>query len=344
VENGLGDLWAILDFTNPGLVGPRPVFVEALSRSSSAGAGANGGGGSGAARSGEQALRALNGLLVFRRTKAEPEIACELPDKIDEMDHCAMTPEQVGLYQAVLDHLLSDGPTAEDPTARKGHVLAAITHLKQICDHPAAYLGEEDDAPLDGRSGKLARLEELTDAVFSAGERMLIFTHFARWGERLAGHLTKRMGCRWPATTAGSPAPPGTRWSRPSRGHRPGGAGGLHQGRRHRAQPHRRQPRRPLRPLVEPGGGGPGPGPRLADRPAGPDRDLPPAGLPGHGRRACRGGGGRQRRIADLVLPASSSLGDLGAKSSAPRSACDPDAIVEEVAASRRDGDAEEAA
>ncbi|MGH8997980.1 MAG: DEAD/DEAH box helicase, partial [Acidimicrobiia bacterium] len=184
VENGLGDLWSILDFVNPGLVGPRAAFVDQLSGS--------GPGGS----PGERALRALNGLLVFRRTKAEPDIAVELPDKIDELDHCTMTTEQVGLYQAVLDQLLAVPAAGEDDSdgrsVRKGHILAAITALKQICDHPAAYLNDKDDGPLDGRSGKLARLEELVEAVFEAGERMLIFTHFARWGERLAQHLTKR--------------------------------------------------------------------------------------------------------------------------------------------------------
>ena len=202
VENGLGDLWSILDFTNPGLVGPRAGFVEALSRprATTEATAAAAAAGTGPARSGEQALRALNGLLVFRRTKAEPEIAAELPDKIDELDRCAMTPEQVGLYQAVLDNLLAGGPgsggpgsDADNATAKKGHVLAAITHLKQICDHPAAYVND-DKGPLDGRSGKLARLEELIEAVFEAGERMLVFTHFARWGERLATHLTKKTG------------------------------------------------------------------------------------------------------------------------------------------------------
>jgi SNF2 family DNA or RNA helicase len=71
-------------------------------------------------------------------------------------------------------------------------VLAAITALKQICNHPAAYTG--DDGPLDDRSGKLERLEEIVDNVFESGERMLIFTHFASWGERLAKHLTRRTG------------------------------------------------------------------------------------------------------------------------------------------------------
>jgi SNF2 family DNA or RNA helicase len=207
VENGLGDLWSILDFTNPGLVGPRNAFVTQLSRSngSARGNGAEAGAGAGAGSSGttgggpggaEAALRALNGLLVFRRTKAEPEIAAELPDKIDELDHCGMTPEQIGLYQAVLDDLLSEGLAADnedDRGARTHHVLAAITALKQICDHPAAYV-DDDPGPLEGRSGKLARLEELIDTVFAAGERMLIFTHFARWGERLADYLSERTG------------------------------------------------------------------------------------------------------------------------------------------------------
>ena len=173
IENGVGDLWAILDFTNPGLVGPRAQFVAQL------------------ASDAETGLRALNGLLLFRRTKSEPEVAAELPDKIDELDHCTMTTEQIGLYQAVLDDLLAK---ATDPLApaSKGAVLAAITALKQICNHPAAYLA--DDQPLTGRSGKLTRLEEIVESVFAAGERVLIFTHFASWGRRLAAHLSEITG------------------------------------------------------------------------------------------------------------------------------------------------------
>ncbi len=173
VENGVGDLWAILDFTNPGLVGPRATFVAQLAGDT------------------ESALRALNGILMFRRSKSEPEVAAELPDKIDELDHCTMTTEQIGLYQAVLDQLLQ---AAADPlaTTSKGAVLAAITALKQICNHPAAYL--DDDRPLTGRSGKLTRLEEIIESVFAARERVLIFTHFASWGRRLAAHLSEVTG------------------------------------------------------------------------------------------------------------------------------------------------------
>jgi len=183
IENGLGDLWAILDFANPGLVGTRSSFVAQLSQS-------------GEARdAGENALRALNGILVFRRTKAEPAIAAELPDRIDELAHCGMTAEQIGLYQAVLDELLLTTTADAGPGGtpqRKGAVLAAITALKQICNHPAAY--QADDLPLAGRSGKLARLDEIVDNVFAAEERILIFTHFAQWGEKLSRYLTERTG------------------------------------------------------------------------------------------------------------------------------------------------------
>jgi SNF2 family DNA or RNA helicase len=180
IENGLGDLWAIIDYTNPGLVGPRAPFIAQLSQNGSAKEGA------------ERALRALNGILVFRRTKAEPSIAAELPDRIDELDLCSMTAEQIGLYQAVLDNLLATTSSDEAIARKKGAVLAAITALKQICNHPVAY--QSDDAPLDGRSGKLARLNEIVDNVFAAGERVLIFTHFASWGEKLATYLSSRTG------------------------------------------------------------------------------------------------------------------------------------------------------
>jgi SNF2 family DNA or RNA helicase len=102
-----------------------------------------------------------------------------------------MTAEQIGLYQAVLDELIAK---AADPTkpASKGAILAAITALKQICNHPAAY--HEDGQSLSGRSGKLTRLEEIVEHVFDARERVLIFTHFATWGRRLAAHLTELTG------------------------------------------------------------------------------------------------------------------------------------------------------
>ena len=208
IENGLGDLWAIMDFCNPGLLGARNPFVSEMSKLSKLSADAANdpqapapaesenaeATPSRSAAAGEGALAALNGILVFRRTKAEPAIAAELPDRIDELDHCTMTGEQIGLYQAVLDDLVARSETESAATSaeRKGAVLAAITALKQICNHPVNY--KDDGGELDGRSGKLSRLYQIMDQVFAADERMLIFTHFATWGERLAAHLSERTG------------------------------------------------------------------------------------------------------------------------------------------------------
>jgi SNF2 family DNA or RNA helicase len=112
-----------------------------------------------------------------------------------------MTTEQIGLYQAVLDKLVVETAESENTPQKKGAVLAAITALKQICNHPVNY--EADDRPLDGRSGKLARLNEIVDSVFASGERMLVFTHFASWGEKLATYLTERTGIDIPCYHGG---------------------------------------------------------------------------------------------------------------------------------------------
>ena len=179
IENGLGDLWSILDWANPDLLGPRNQFIAQLTPEKRIESG------------NENALKALNGIMVYRRTKSEPLIAAELPDRIDELDHCAMTAEQIGLYKAVVDSLIEETEmTKAGSPQRKGAVLAAITALKQICNHPLNY--QDDGLGIEGRSGKLERLYEIMETVFAADERVLVFTHFATWGERLATHLTER--------------------------------------------------------------------------------------------------------------------------------------------------------
>jgi SNF2 family DNA or RNA helicase len=250
-----------------------------------------------------------------------------------------MTPEQVGLYQAVLDNLLASQSSSadEDSTARKGHVLAAITHLKQICDHPAAYLDDDKDSPLDGRSGKLARLEELIEAVFEAGERMLVFTHFARWGERLAKHLTKKTGL--PVNCY---------------------HGGLTRMQRDRMVKEFQEGTGPGALVVSIKAGGTGLNLTAASHVVLYDRWWNPAVEDQARDRAWRIGQAHtvichrlvcpgtvderveevvagKRRIADLVLPASSSLGDLSAAELRTALGLRSDAIVEDVVRSEEE-------
>jgi hypothetical protein len=326
IENGLGDLWALMDFVNPGLVGDRATFVAQMQKASERGTSA------------ESALKALNGVLVFRRTKAEPVIAAELPDRIDALDHCPMTAEQIGLYQAVLDELVADTAEHEDDIGgpkKKGAVLAAITALKQICNHPSAYT--HDDEPLEGRSGKLARLEEIVANVFEVGERMLIFTHFASWGERLAEHLTAKTGVDIPCYHGGLARGPRDRMVRDfQQGEGPGAmvlslkAGGT--GLNLTAASHVVLYDRWWNPAVED---------QARDRVwrIGQTRTVVAHRLvcPGTVDERVEEVVAGKRRVADLVLPKASSVDDLDTDQLRRALGIDPDAILTDVSGATAD-------
>jgi SNF2-related domain/SNF2 Helicase protein/Helicase conserved C-terminal domain len=182
VENRLAELHALLDFANPGLFGSAARFRERYSvpieRDGNDAAAA--------------ALRRLAGPFVLRRLKSDPAIACDLPEKNEMTVMCNLTVEQAGLYRAVVNDLMSR-VGRRDGIGRKGLVLAALSKLKQICNHPAQFLHERD-LRLAGRSGKLARLEETLEEALAEGDKVLCFTQFAEFGELLQGYLTERLG------------------------------------------------------------------------------------------------------------------------------------------------------
>ncbi|MFV1971390.1 MAG: DEAD/DEAH box helicase, partial [Acidimicrobiia bacterium] len=181
VENRLSDLWSIMHLLNPGLLGSarafRQRFAIPIERDRDD-------------RAAHTLLR-LTGPFVLRRLKSDKSIISDLPDKIEMTDHCPLTREQATLYQAVVDDLLS-GADQEDGMKRRGLVLAGLMRLKQVCNHPAHYLG--DGSPLAGRSGKLIRIEELLDELLSAGDKALCFTQFRKWGDALQPYLEQRFG------------------------------------------------------------------------------------------------------------------------------------------------------
>lgn len=179
VENALADLWSIFTFVQPGYLGSGEAFRSRLALPIERGKDE-------AAR---LTLRRLIGPLILRRTKSEPGVADELPPRIETLERCLLTREQAALYEAVAQELLA---RVEESTGmqRKAAVLLALLRLKQVCNHPAHYAG--DDRALADGSGKLERLEALLDEVVAEGERALIFTQFARWGRRLSAHLAER--------------------------------------------------------------------------------------------------------------------------------------------------------
>jgi hypothetical protein len=180
VENRLADLWAILDVVNPGMLGSRDRFRHRFAKPIE-----RDGDGDAAAR-----LRRITQPFVLRRTKADRQLVPDLPDKIEQIAWAGLTREQAVLYQRVVDELLADAAVATG-MRRRGLVLAALTRLKQICNHPAHALG--DRSRLAGRSGKLARFDELVDELLDVGERALVFTQFREMGELLVRHLSTRL-------------------------------------------------------------------------------------------------------------------------------------------------------
>ena len=181
VENRLLELWALLQLLNPGLLGSlaqfRQRFALPIERDHDSEA--------------AERLRRLTAPFLLRRLKSDPAILPDLPARIEQTELCSLSEEQATLYQAVADELLEQAEQSEG-IARQGLVLAGLTRLKQVCNHPAHYL--DDGSDLEGRSGKLSRCEQLLAAILEAGERALIFTQYTAWGERLAQHLARRSG------------------------------------------------------------------------------------------------------------------------------------------------------
>ena len=183
VENRLSDLWSIMEFTNPGLLGPAERFREnyaiPIERHGSDDA--------------ARALQRLTQPFLLRRLKTDKTIISDLPDKQEMKVWCNLTAEQASLYAATVADMLARIEEATDDISRRGLVLATMAKLKQVCNHPAHLLG--DGSRLPGRSGKLARLEEICDEIVAEGDKALCFTQYAEFGRMLQPHLAGRLGC-----------------------------------------------------------------------------------------------------------------------------------------------------
>ncbi|WP_432043680.1 DEAD/DEAH box helicase [Streptomyces cadmiisoli] len=191
VENNLSELWALLDWTTPGLLGPLSFFRDRFAKAIERGAL----GTDGDAETAEQAQQAAEQLtrltrpFLLRRRKSDPGIAPELPPKTQTDHYVALTREQASLYEAQVRETMTLIEKA-DGIARRGLVLKLLTALKQICNHPAHYLREI--GPLPGRSGKLELVDELLDTMVAEGEGALVFTQYTQMGRLLERHLADR--------------------------------------------------------------------------------------------------------------------------------------------------------
>ncbi|WP_275294118.1 DEAD/DEAH box helicase [Amycolatopsis sp. La24] len=180
VENRLTELWSLLDWTTPGLLGPLEKFRRTVARPIE--------------RDRDETvtgrLAATVRPFLLRRRKTDPDIAPELPRKTETDRYVPLTAEQTTLYEAVVRENLAQIREAQG-VQRRGQVLKLLTELKQICNHPAHYLKESTGA-LSGRSGKLAAFEELLDVILDEGESVLVFSQYVRLCRLLERRLAER--------------------------------------------------------------------------------------------------------------------------------------------------------
>ena len=176
VENRLDDLWSIMQILNPGLLGTRTGFrrlvATPIERHHDAEA--------------EERLRRVTGPFLLRRRKSDPLVLPDLPPRQDSTEYCTLTLEQASLYQATIDAIMGQ-VRGSSGIQRRGHVLALITRLKQVCNHPVHASGKP--GTLAGRSGKLDRLIEMLSEAVAEGDSALVFTQYAVMGNLLAGHV-----------------------------------------------------------------------------------------------------------------------------------------------------------
>lgn len=201
LENRLGELWALMDMTNPGLLGSRASFgrrfVTPIETHRDATA--------------SRRLRRLVAPFIMRREKSAPEVAVDLPDKIERTVVCSLTSEQAELYQHVVNRVLGGEALAgASNMERRGQILALLTGLKQVCNHPAQYGKEEAGAGgndgLVGRSGKLAAAREIIGQVVSGDEQAVVFTQYTQMGWLLVRQFAADLGTDVPFIHGGVPA------------------------------------------------------------------------------------------------------------------------------------------
>ncbi len=174
IENDLTNLWSLFDFLNQGLLGTPKEFHEYCKNLSDH-------------PEGYAKLKAMVTPFMLRRVKTDKKVIADLPEKLEKIDYVTMSKKQVVLYRKAVAEL--ESMLAEvDGMKRRGLVLATIVKLKQICNHPDQYLGQQ--AFLESESGKLQMLREICETIYEKRERVLVFTQFKEITEQLADFLT----------------------------------------------------------------------------------------------------------------------------------------------------------
>jgi SNF2 family DNA or RNA helicase len=183
IENRLADIWPIMEYLNPGYLpgweGFRETYTKPIEEERD--------------MLKREAFRKALHPFILRRLKTDKSIICDLPEKTEKNEWCYLTTEQAAIYKAIVDKSLR-GMDMQDPARKKIAIIAALTKLKQVCNHPSNYLkdGAVCKEDWEGRSGKVERLGELVSVILENNESCLVFTQYAQMALMLREHLSKR--------------------------------------------------------------------------------------------------------------------------------------------------------
>jgi SNF2 family DNA or RNA helicase len=183
IENRLADIWSIMEYLNPGYLPSWEGFKEAYAKPIE---------GEKDAQKREAFRKALRPF-ILRRMKTDKNIICDLPEKTEKNEWCYLSTEQAAIYKAIVDKSLGV-IDAQEPGKRKIAIIAALTKLKQVCNHPSNYLkdGFARKEDWEARSGKVERLTELVEVILENNESCLVFTQYAQMALLLKEYLSAR--------------------------------------------------------------------------------------------------------------------------------------------------------
>ncbi|MGE8207073.1 DEAD/DEAH box helicase [Heyndrickxia sp. NPDC080065] len=194
MENRLSELWSIFDFTNHSFLGNftqfQKKYILPIEKDGV-----------------EEKIRDLQSLIrpfLLRRTKKDPDVELNLPDKIEQKEYCPLTPEQASLYEQLIRDTFDQIETLSS-FERKGLILQMLNRLKQLCNHPSLYLKEEAPQHVEKRSYKIEKLLELLTSILDANEACLIFTQYIGMGKMIQQILKQHFNLTAPFLNGSMP-------------------------------------------------------------------------------------------------------------------------------------------
>lgn len=166
IENSLRELKAIMDLVIPSYMPEeahfRDFFINPIEKEKD-----------------QNKIKILKKMIepfILRRKKED--VLKELPDKTEQLSHCELSSDQVGLYNFFLDQskekLLQDLQDSTK-TIPYMHIFSLLTKLKQVCNHPKSI----DPVKYGGySSGKWELFIELLNEARESGQKVVIFTQY----------------------------------------------------------------------------------------------------------------------------------------------------------------------